>query len=547
MESLVNEPILNALYTSVKDQVYARPPKLQIFVTHYQTPIDLHKCLTSLFTQTTTVPFHVYVVDDASDQEAVADCLNQWASKEPLRLTIHRNQERRGKGQNLLNLLDTHSFGNEDVIGIVDGDDWLNTTSVLDRVLQEYQTTGCWVTYGTYRCSSGTVGACTNPLTAAHFQGEASGRGFRDAPWVFSHFFTAKAFLWKALPKDLFVFEGTLEPFAPADQVCNLAIAELAGCGNIRQIPDILYVYNNESALNDCKVRPVLQESFDQKNRRRPAFAPMKRPLLETLTIMPCRGRFPLLNATLQRFKEEETSECRQILLVEHSEEPSYKDYALDQGVAWLSVPLTSTSVPPLSQFNRGLCFDLGVLYGVPASYYLCHDNDLLVPENFWSKLKANLDRKPYQVLQTYSDRFVWQTNPQISQRLIDDPSWFRNGFTVETDCSQNGVGAKGGSLTISREAYLAVGGHDPHLFYGYAAEDAFFWAKVQLLYEIGYGDAPRIPLTHLWHPNAANLNPQKHPMDLLFYMFQAVPESHRRRYLALKAAAFQQVYSRRR
>lgn len=547
MEGLVNGPILTTLYTSVKERVYARPPTIHIFVTHYQTPVELDRCLQSLFTQTTSVPFYVYVVDDASNTEAVTECLHTWSVKEPVRLRVQKNQERRGKGENLLALLKTHSFGNEDVIGIVDGDDWLSGSSVLDRVLEEYTTTGCWVTYGTYRCSSGTVGACTNPLTAAHLQGEASGRGFRDAPWVFSHFFTAKAFLWKALPHDLFVFEGTPEPFAPADQVCNLAIAELAGSANIRQIPDILYVYNNESALNDCKVRPVLQERFDQKNRKRSPFSPMKRPLLHTLTIMPCRGRFPLLNATLQRFKEEETSECRQILLVEHSEDPSYKDYALQQGVAWLYVPLTTTSVPPLSQFNRGLCFDLGFLYGVPASYYLCHDNDLLVPENFWSKLTLNLNRKPYQVLQTYSDRFVWQTNPQVSQRLIDDPSWFTNGFTVEKDCSQNGVGAKGGSLTISREAYLAVGGHDPHLFYGYAAEDAFFWAKVQLLYEIGYGDDPRIPLTHLWHPNAASTNPQKHPMDLLFYMFQATPEHHRRRYLELKAAEFQKIEAQRR
>jgi glycosyltransferase involved in cell wall biosynthesis len=546
MEPLVNGPILSTLYTSVKDKVYARPPTITLLVTHYKTPNYLRKCLESLFSQECSIPVKVILVDDASEMKEVDEILTEWEAKEPIRLRILRNTTRQNKGRNLFLCLDSETFHPESVIGIVDGDDWLAHPKALQRVVDEYVRTGCWVTYGSYTCSDGVTGPCTVPLTAAHLASEAKGRGFREAPWIFSHLFTAKAFLWTRVDRQVLNFQGVVEDGGAPDQIFNIPIAEMASSSHISQIPDVLYIYNNTSPLNEFVVRPQMQLEYDQKNRNRPAVPAIQRPLLDFLVTLPCRGRFPLLQATIQRFEEEtDPTITSSLCLVEHSEEPSYKEYALEKGIGWLFVPLTSTSVSPLSQFNRGLCFDLGFLYGVPASYYVCHDNDLLVPEQFWSKLKTNLNRKPYQVLQTYSDRFVWQTNPQVSQRLIDDPSWFKNGFTVETDCSQNGVGAKGGSLTISREAYLAVGGHDPHLFYGYAAEDAFFWAKVQLLYEIGYGDAPRIPLTHLWHPNAANLNPQKHQMDLLFYMFQAVPESHRRRYLELKAIEFQTLSTR--
>jgi hypothetical protein len=230
------------------------------------------------------------------------------------------------------------------------------------------------------------------------------------------------------------------------------------------------------------------------------------------------------------------------IILVEHSESPSYKDYAMQQGLGWMYIPMSPLQTSPFGQFNRGLCFDMGVLYGPKAKYYICHDNDLLVPVDFWSKLRQNLERSNTQVLQTYSDRFVWQTTQETSQKLLDDPAWFQSGFDLETHCTRNQPGAKGGSLTISREAYLAVGGHDPHLFYGYAAEDAFFWSKLELLFPIGFAEDPRIPLVHLWHPCAANLNPFKGHMDVLFHMFNSLPPPQKLAYTVLKAKHFQEL-----
>ena len=545
MEALVNATVLDALYKSPKDKTYAAPPTFHVLVTHYKTPQYLEGCLESLFSQVCSIPFVIHLVDDASDMEEVTRILDKWQEKEPFRLRLHRNTVRQNKGRNLFLCLDKGTFHPEDVIGIVDGDDTLENNKVFERVVQEYRTTGCWVTYGSYKCSDGRTGCCTQPLSIYHYQSEKRGRGFREAPWVFSHFFTAKAFLWKQCTPSILEFDGKEEKGgAPYDQLFNLPIAEMASSKHISFIPDILYVYNNQSSLNECNMRPQQQSGYDQYNRMKEASKPIQHPALDFSIVMPCRGRFPLLNATIQRFKEEFSNTISsQITLVEHSETPMYKEYALEQGCAWIYVPLEGQATSPQGQFNRGLCFDIGFLHGIPAKYYICHDNDLLVPKDFWKKLQDNLKRTQTQVLQTYSDKFVWQTSEAISKMLLDNPDWFHQGFEVEKHCTRNQPGAKGGSLTISKDAYLSVGGHDPHLFFGYAAEDAFFWSKLEQHYTIGFSEDPRIPLVHLWHPNAANLNPFKNEMDVLFHMFNAVNPEQKQHYIQFKSKQFQRCY----
>jgi hypothetical protein len=543
-ESLVDKHVLGLLYSSPQDILHSAPPTFHILVTHYKTPQFLERCLDSLFSQECSVPFHVHLVDDASDMIEVTELLNTWEKKEPKRLTAHRNTKRQNKGQNLFMCLEKGTFHPEDVIGIVDGDDWLAHTTVLERIVEEYRQKACWLTYGTYACSDGKTGACTHPLSNLHLDSEKKGRGFREAPWVFSHFFTAKAFLWKRLERNILHFDGKIEDGGAPDQIFNIPIAEMASSKHISHITDILYIYNNQSTLNEFIVRPQEQFDYDQRNRKRAAMKAIERPSIDFSIIMPCRGRFPLLNATLQRLKEEKTTQyTTEIILVEHSESPMYKDYALQKGITWIYVPLVGPATSPQGQFNRGLCFDIGFLYGPRAKYYICHDNDLLVPTDFWSKLQENLVRTQTKVLQTYSDRFVWQTSQEISQQLIENPSWFHEKFHLETHCTRNAPGAKGGSLTISHDAYLKVGGHDPHLFFGYAAEDSFFWSKLEQKYTIGFGEQPRIPLIHLWHPNAAVLNPYKEMMDILFHVFHSLSKEQKDIYIEHKSNHFQNKY----
>ena len=549
MDSLVNDSILDTLYNIIRkpdQRLFERAPKIHLFITHYNTIQYLQKCLNSIFQQICTIPFQAVLVDDASPDAYITEFLDEWQNKEPTRLLIVRNKERVGKGANLFRCLDAARCDPEDIICVLDGDDWLASPYSLQTVLERYQNTNCWVTYGSYRCSNGDQGFCTVPLTEHHYTSEKRGRGFRECGWVFSHLFTARAFLWNKLPKDLNIFNGKQTMFT-ADQVFNIPLSEMAGSSRIQYIDQALMIYNNENPMNDYKVDYNEQISIDNQNRQRPAFKALdsKEPY-DISIVIPCKGRKPLLETTIKVLKHEiaKTDLRIVITLVEHTDSIEFKEYSFTEGLGWIHIPLTGGTGSPLGQFNRGLCFDIGHLYGPPCKYYMMHDSDLLVPDNFFNKVQIYFNRGAV-ALQPYSDRFVWQTNQEFSEKLQADLSIFYNGIAEHDVCTQNSPGAKGGSFILKSDLFVNVGGYDPQIFWGYAPEDQLFWLKVESLTSIKYADNPRMPLIHLWHPNAATKNPLLAEMDMLILYIKQQNTSEIKPYIQSKSLQYKRTFEK--
>ena len=549
MDSLVNDNVLDTLYNIIRkpdQRLFERAPKIHLFITHYNTIQYLQKCLNSIFQQICTIPFQAVLVDDASPDAYITEFLDEWQNKEPTRLLIVRNKERVGKGANLFRCLDAARCDPEDIICVLDGDDWLASPYSLQTVLERYQNTNCWVTYGSYRCSNGDQGFCTVPLTEHHYTSEKRGRGFRECGWVFSHLFTARAFLWNKLPKDLNIFNGKQTMFT-ADQVFNIPLAEMAGSSRVQYIDQALMIYNNENPMNDYKVDYNEQISIDNQNRQRPAFKALdsKEPY-DISIVIPCKGRKPLLETTIKVLKHEiaKTDLRIVITLVEHTDSIEFKEYSFTEGLGWIHIPLTGGTGSPLGQFNRGLCFDIGHLYGPPCKYYMMHDSDLLVPDNFFNKVQIYFNRGAV-ALQPYSDRFVWQTNQEFSEKLQADLSIFYNGIAEHDVCTQNSPGAKGGSFILKSDLFVNVGGYDPQIFWGYAPEDQLFWLKVESLTSIKYADNPRMPLIHLWHPNAATKNPLLAEMDMLILYIKQQNTSEIKPYIQSKSLQYKRTFEK--
>jgi hypothetical protein len=478
-------------------------------------------------------------VDDCSSESGVVECLEKWRAREK-NLTAFRRDARCSKGLNLFFCLQNTTHKKEDVICILDGDDWFAHSSVLQTVTDAYVETGCWVTYGSYQSSNGEPDRCTQPMNPQHYASEARGRGFRESSWVFSHLFTAKAALWDNLTTDLLYFDGVLATVAP-DQLINLPIAEMAGSKHIHHIEEILVIYNKENPIAEDKVAPMDQAVVDRKNRARQACQPIVgMPACDFSVIIPCKGRKELLETTLKVLQSNtmKTDMRISITLLEHSESPEFEQFAKDTGIGWIYIPLRGEKNSPIGQFNRGLCFDMGFLKGPIAKYYLFHDNDLVVPNDFWLKLHANITRGPYRALQTYSDRFVWQTSKDISENIQSGTKLVSEDTLLE--CTKNDLWAKGGSIVVERNLYIEVGGHDPNLCFGYAPEDRLFWLKLEKIEKvIGFGDEPRIPLIHLWHPSASFGNPLLNQMDAMFYKLQTSPHEVQAAYIAAKHEQF--------
>ena len=549
MDSLVNDKVLDTLYGIIRkpeQRLFERAPKIHLFITHYNTVIYLQKCLESIFSQICTIPFQATLIDDASPDPYISEFLDEWQKKEPTRLVILRNKERVGKGVNLFRCLDAANCDPEDIICVHDGDDWLASNYSLQTVVERYQNTNCWVTYGSYLQSNGDTGFCTVPLTEHHYTSEKRGRGFRECGWIFSHLFTAKAFLWNKLPKDLNIFNGKQTMFT-ADQVFNIPLAEMAGSSRIQYINQALMIYNNENPINDYKVDYNEQTSIDNQNRQRPAFKALQSKEPYDLSIViPCKGRKPLLETTIKVLKHEITKTNLRIAitLVEHTDSIEFKEYAFTEGLGWIHIPLTGGSGSPLGQFNRGLSFDIGHLYGPPCKYYMMHDSDLLVPDNFFNKVNVYFNRGAV-ALQPYSDRFVWQTNQEFSEKLQADLSIFFNGIDEQAVCTRNMAGAKGGSFILKSDLFSKVGGYDPQLFWGYAPEDQLFWLKIESIAPVEYADSPRLPLIHLWHPNAATKNPLLAEMDMLNLYIKQQNSSDIASYIQYKSMHYSRIFEK--
>jgi len=549
MDSLVNDSVLDTLYNIIRkpeQRLFERAPKIHLFITHYNTIQYLQKCLTSIFEQVCAIPFQAVLVDDASPDPYITEFLDEWQKKEPTRLVIVRNKERVGKGANLFRCLDAALCDPEDIICILDGDDWLASTYSLQTVVERYQNTNCWVTYGSYLQSNGDTGFCTVPLTEHHYTSEKKGRGFRECGWVFSHLFTARAFLWNKLPKDLNIFNGKQTMFT-ADQVFNIPLAEMAGSSRIQYIDQALMIYNNENPMNDYKVDYNEQISIDNQNRKRPAFKALdSKESYDISIVIPCKGRKPLLETTIKVLKHEiaKTDLRIVITLVEHTDSIEFKEYAFTEGLGWIHIPLTGGVGSPLGQFNRGLCFDIGHLYGPPCKYYMMHDSDLLVPDIFFNKVQFYFNRGAV-ALQPYSDRFVWQTNQEFSEKLQADLSIFYKGIDEHDVCTQNSPGAKGGSFILKSDLFANVGGYDPQIFWGYSPEDQLFWLKVESIVSVEYADNPRMPLIHLWHPNAATKNPLLAEMDMLILYIKQQNTSDIKPYIQSKSMQYTRTFEK--
>lgn len=241
--------------------------------------------------------------------------------------------------------------------------------------------------------------------------------------------------------------------------------------------------------------------------------------------IIPYRKRYNNLKITFESIKKsiEHTSKRIHCILFEHSEQPEADTFCKENGIEYIYVPICNLD-NNLSQFNRGLAFDMSIVYGLPAKGYVCHDVDIFIPVNFWESLEENCRNQNVKVLQTYANRCVNNMNPESTIKLHSGELSYRD-ITAE-NCLPRSPGSWGGSLYIDSKTYFEIGGHDPDLFSGYAPEDQCIVEKCKLMnFTIGFANSPPIELYHQYHTPTSNTNPLLYYMTNLFHQLKSNEE----------------------
>ena len=205
----------------------------------------IEKCLLSIINQSYK-NFQVQVVDDCSGDSSYKIASSICKGKKNLK--IFRNTRRIGALNNIYNLLSKEiKEPSKTVDLIIDGDDYLYSSNVLNILEEKYMRTNCLITYGSHISSKGVQGK-KYPRIIRKFN------LFRKYFWYASHLRTFRHDLWLALnPQDL--LNNKQEFYSVAwDLAIMLPMLEMAGR---RQefINEVLYAYNDNNPISDHRIR----------------------------------------------------------------------------------------------------------------------------------------------------------------------------------------------------------------------------------------------------------------------------------------------------
>lgn len=238
--------------------------RLKIVIPAYNSVAWIRRTLQSVACQTHR-DFDVCVLDDASTQEGQRQIIHEYAEREGWQAVFREVNQ--GALANIVDGVRRLQPEEDDVIVLIDGDDWLFHDRVFERLREVYSTEPVTLTYGQYlswpRCKVGS----SRPIDPEIVETQ----GFRKMRWRFSHLRTFKYLLWRRI-KDQDLRDEDGNYFATAwDLALMFPMLEMAG-HSIKYLHDVLYVYNKANPINDDKVRRDEQLRAETVIRARPVY-----------------------------------------------------------------------------------------------------------------------------------------------------------------------------------------------------------------------------------------------------------------------------------
>lgn len=243
--------------------------KFKIVTPVYNAEKWIHLCIRSLKAQSYQ-NFDCYIVDDFSTDNTQNVIRKEIEKLDNFHLLI---PEIKGYPLGSLNFaLENASIEEEDIVVILDGDDWLYSENSLEIVKNTYEKEKCYLTYGSYvEYPSKKRGKFSKKIPPHIIENKL----YRQSEWMTSHMRTFKYKLWKNIDKqDLKDSDGMFYKKA-GDLAPTFCMLELAG-KKISFIEDILYVYNRNNPLNEDKVNHTEQLLAEKKIRSSKIYETLK-------------------------------------------------------------------------------------------------------------------------------------------------------------------------------------------------------------------------------------------------------------------------------
>jgi hypothetical protein len=236
------------------------------------------------------------------------------------------------------------------------------------------------------------------------------------------------------------------------------------------------------------------------------------------------------------------------IVILENDDKPINRDVCKELGVDYAHVPMSLTNTNGL--IAKSLMHNIGYLVTPRAHWSLFHDVDILVNSDYFSKLEHYLKKDPKWV-QPYALKRVQRLSRGITNEICSG-TYHELSKLPEGAVAPSNPGSPGGSIVVRSDVFEQAGGYDPELFYGYAPEDAFFWVKLECLYNViehtttcfsngaVYANDPRIEVYHMDHDSVEGLNDASGNMRLMLESFLTYEYGDKMKVIAIQRGHLQ-------
>jgi len=216
--------------------------------------------------------FECLLIDDMSTDKTY-EIMTQYSNGDS-RFNCLLNFEKKFALKNFIDGFSMISNNSEDILINIDGDDWLASENVLQKVADMYDKTDCLMTYGSFVEYPSKI--VHQYYLSPYDDYVIENNIFRNVPWKASHLRTFKKKLWDKIDLADFINEETGKYYEVA---CDLAIMfpmlEMSHSRS-RHISDLLYVYNKQNPLSDMYVKEEEQIRISNQIRIKKKYSRIK-------------------------------------------------------------------------------------------------------------------------------------------------------------------------------------------------------------------------------------------------------------------------------
>ena len=236
---------------------------IKIITPFYNPGEFLETCVSTLMSQKYD-SFKVIFVDDCS-----SDGSFDKLPHNDERAIVIKNETRRTALENIHDAIMNHCDP-DDIIALVDGDDWLPNKNTLSYINDFYNQNDCWIMYGQSSWTDGRRG-----FASAYSESEFS--NLRKSPFRVSHIRTFRAGLYQKIQEqdqNFSCMKNSNEEFYKMtyDVAIMFPIMEMAGYDKVKFNDTILYVYNRSNPISDDRVNQQLQWDIHGEISNKPSF-----------------------------------------------------------------------------------------------------------------------------------------------------------------------------------------------------------------------------------------------------------------------------------